>query len=133
MNAEIIVAQMLNTAAITNIVGSRKALSQLPENTAFPALVYQIIDNIPDPNLDYAHPTGQLARARVQFNPLAATIAEVKNIHNALRSVFDFKHNTLVGTKLVMSCRLNFLGTIEKDNDAGIWTQPADYTLAYYE
>jgi len=133
MNAELIVSQMLATPTITNLVGNRKALYQLPENTAFPALVYQIIDNVPDPNLDYVHPAGQLARARIQFNPLAATIAEVKNIHNALRVVFDFKHNTLVGSKRIMSCRLNFLGTMEKDNEAGVWTQPADYTLAYYE
>jgi len=133
MNAEIIIGQMLNTATITNIVGNRRALYQLPENSAFPAIVYQVIDDVPDPNLDYARPSGQLARARVQFNPIAATIPEVKNIHSALRVVFDFKHNTLVGTKLIMSCRLNFLGIMEKDNDAGVWTQPADYTLAYYE
>lgn len=132
MNAEIVVATMLSASSITNLVGNRKALSQLPQNTTFPALVYQVINNTPDPMLDYAN-SPQLARSRVQFNPLAATIGELKSIHSALRTVFDFQHNIVVGGVTVMSCRLDFMGVVEKDNDAGIWTQPADYLLTYYE
>jgi hypothetical protein len=69
----------------------------------------------------------------VQINPLAATIAEVKSIHAALRAVMDFKHSQTVAGKLVMSCRLDLMGLLDKDNDAGVWTQPADYVLQWYE
>lgn len=132
MNAELVVATMLSDSSITNLVGNRKAVSQLPQNTTFPALVYQVISNMPDPTLDYAS-APQLTRARIQFNPLATSIGEIKSIHSALRGVFDFKHNTVVGSVTVMSCRLEMMGVVEKDNDIGVWTQPADYLLAYYE
>lgn len=132
MNPELIVAALLNHASITALVGTRRALAQLPQNTAMPALVYQVINADPRPNLDYADGP-QMAQARIQFNPLAVTIPEVKAIHSALRSVLDFKHNSTVAGKLVVSCRFSLLGPMDKDNEAGVWTQPADYLLTYYE
>lgn len=132
MNPELIVASLLNHTSITALVGTRRALGQLPQNTAMPALVYQVVNADPRPNLDYSDGP-QLAQARIQFNPLALTIPEVKAIHSALRSVLDFKHNSTVAGKLVVSCRFSLLGPMDKDNEAGVWTQPADYLLAYYE
>jgi hypothetical protein len=130
MNAEQIVAAMLSAAGVTALVGARRALRQLPTNTAMPALVYQVISSDPTPELALRT---RLARARVQINPLAATIAEVKSIHAAVRAVMDFKHSQTVAGKLVMSCRLDLMGLLDKDNDAGVWTQPADYVLQWYE
>jgi hypothetical protein len=132
MNPELIVSALINHASITALVGTRRALGQLPQNTAMPALVYQVINADPRPNLNYAS-GAQRAQARIQFNPLAITIPEVKAIHAALRSVLDFKHNSIVAGKLIVSCRFDLLGPMDKDNEAGIWTQPADYILAYYE
>ena len=132
MNPELIVAALINHASITALVGARRALGQLPQNSAMPALVYQVLNADPRPNLNYASGP-QLAYSRIQFNPLALTIPEVKSIHSALRSVLDFKHNSTVAGKLVVSCRFDLLGPVDKDNEAGIWTQPADYILAYYE
>lgn len=132
MNPELIVAALLNHPSITALVGTRRALAQLPQNTAMPAIVYNVLNADPRPNLDYADGP-QMAQARIQLNPLALTIPEVKAIHSALRAVLDFKHNSTVAGKLVVSCRFNLLGPMDKDNEAGIWTQPADYLLAYYE
>ena len=132
MNAEIIVASLLNNAAITNIVGARRALGQLPQNTAMPALVYQIIDGVPEPNVAY-QVGAQRALARIQINPLGLTIPDVKSIHAAVRSVLDFKHQQTVAGKLVISCRFDTMREISKDIDSGIWTQSADYILRYYE
>jgi hypothetical protein len=132
MNPELIVSALINHASIIALVGTRRALGQLPQNTAMPALVYQVINADPRPNLNYAS-GAQRAQARIQFNPLAITIPEVKAIHAALRSVLDFKHNSIVAGKLIVSCRFDLLGPMDKDNEAGIWTQPADYILAYYE
>ena len=132
MNAEIIVAALLNSTGINALVGTRKALGQLPQNTAYPAIVYQLIDNMPMPNVAYQY-GAQRARARIQINPLAQTVAEIKSIHAAIRNVLDFKHQQTIAGKLVISCRLEMMQPMEKDIDANIWTQAVDYILDYYE
>jgi hypothetical protein len=131
MSAELIVASMLNVAGVTSLVGSKRALSQLPANTKPPALVYQIVSQMPEPHLRLTE--AQMARARVQINPLALTIAEVKSIHAAVRTAMDFKHQQTIASKVVISCRADMLGPIEKDDETGIWTQPQDFILLFYE
>lgn len=131
MNPELIIAAMLNQAGITALVGNRRALGQLPQNSQFPAIVYQVIDGQPQPGLNYS--VDDLAMARIQINPLAVTLAEVKNIHAAVRTGLDFTHHQTYAGKLVMSCRFDQLGPIDRDEEMGIWTQPADYMLRWYE
>lgn len=132
MNPEIIVGALLNAPAITALVGDRKALAQLPQGTAMPAIVYQVIDAQPRPNVNYAGEPN-MAVARIQINPLAQSIPQLKSIHAALRSVLDFKHDTIVAGKRVVSCRFSMLGPMDRDNEAGVWTQPADYVVIWYE
>jgi hypothetical protein len=132
MNPELIVAAMLNTQGISALVGTRRAMTQLPQNTAFPALVYTVIDDIPLPNLRF-NVVPQRAQARVQINPLAKTIAEVKAIHEQVRLAMDFKLQQTFAGKTVITSRLDIFGTPEKDLDTGIWTQSADYLMSYYE
>lgn len=131
MQPELVAAALLSQAGISAIVGTRIALAQLPQNTAFPALAYTIISAVPKPTLSAAG--SQMAMARIQVNPLAATVAGVKEIHAAIRTALDFKHQQTFAGKLVVSCRFDNLGPMDKDNDAGVWTQPADYMLYYYE
>ena len=132
MNPEPIIAAMLNTQGISALVGTRRAMTQLPQNTTFPALVYTVIDDIPLPNLRFSD-VPQRAQARVQINPLAKTIAEVKAIHEQVRLAMDFKLQQIFAGKTVISSRLDIFGTPEKDLDTGIWTQSADYLMSYYE
>lgn len=132
MNAEIIISTLLGNAAITALVGNRRALFQLPQNTAMPAVVYNLIDNVPEPVVAYQEGP-QRARSRVQINVLANTIAEVKSIHATIRSVLDFTHQTTVAGKNVVSCRVDIMGPMDKDPDTGVFNQPIDYILQYYE
>jgi ribosome maturation protein Sdo1 len=132
MNPELIVAAMLNVAGVTNLVGNRRAMGQLPQNTAFPALVYTIVDATPMPHLNYSVER-QMARARIQINPIAKSIPEVKSILDAIRAAMDFKLQQVYATKTVISSRLELLGPIEKDDDLGVWTQSVDYMLMWYE
>jgi len=132
MSAEAIVAAFMNDASITALVSTRKALAQLPQNTTFPALVYTVISLVPKPIVAY-QTTAQRARARVQINPIATTQASVIAIHAAVRAVMDFKHQTTVGGHIVVSSRLDMIGPIERDVDAGVWTQPADYQILFVE
>jgi hypothetical protein len=131
MNPELIVASLLNVSGITALVGTKISLNQMSPNAKPPALVYQIIDALPMPNLNFTEPG--MARARVQINPLALSIPEVKTILSAVRTALDFKHQSTVATKNVVSCRFNLLGPMDKDNETGIWTQSADFILQYYE
>ena len=132
MNAELIIASLLSDASIIALVGNRRALYQLPQNTSYPALVYNLIDGIPQPNVAYQNGP-QRAQARIQINPLALTVGEIKSIHSAIRNVLDFKHQQTIAGKLVVSCRFDSMQPMEKDLDANIWTQSADYILSYYE
>lgn len=131
MNPEIIVASLLNVSGITALVGAKISLNQMSPNAKPPALVYQIIDALPMPNLNFNE--SAMARARVQINPLALSIPEVKTILSAVRTALDFKHQSTVATKRVVSCRFDSLGPMDKDNETGIWTQSADFILQYYE
>ena len=132
MNAELIISTLLSDASIVALVGNRRALYQLPQNTAYPAVVYNLIDGIPQPNVAYQNGP-QRAQARIQINPLALTVGEIKSIHSANRNVLDFKHQQTIAGKLVVSCRFDSMQPIEKDLDANIFTQSADYILSYYE
>jgi len=131
MNPELVAAALLSQSGISSIIGTRLALAQLPQNTGYPALVYTIISAVPKPNV--AATGSQLAMARIQVNPLAETVAGVKSIHAAIRTALDFKHQQIFANKLVVSCRLGNMGSVEKDNETGVWTQPVDYMLYYYE
>lgn len=131
MNAEIIAAQLLNAPGIVALVGAKRALSRLPTNTKPPALVYQVVDSVPMPNVNFTEPA--MARARIQVNPLSTSIPELKSIHAAVRAALDFKHQVTIGGKLVVSCRLDLIGPVDRDDETGIWTQNADYVLQYYE
>jgi hypothetical protein len=132
MNVEVIVAAFLNHPTITALVGNRRALYQLPQNSAMPAIVYNIIDNIPQPVVNFSEGP-QMARARVQINVLANTIAEVKNIHAAIRARMDFKHHQTVANKLVVSSRIDIMGPMDRDENTGVFNQPTDYFVMYYE
>jgi len=132
MNAEIIIANLLNVSNVTNLVGSRRALGQLPQNTSMPALVYNIVDGIAEPNIAY-QVGAQRAFARIQINPLALTVPELKSINEAVRTALDFKHQQTVAGKLIISCRFDSIREVNRDIDSGIWTQAVDYILRYYE
>ena len=132
ISAELLIATMLNTPSIVALVGTRRALVQLPPNTPMPALVYTVIDSKPTPTVAYQFGE-QRALARIQINPLATTIGELKAIHEAVRTVLDFKHQTIVVDQKVISCRLDLMGPVDKDTDAGVWTQPYDYLLNFVE
>jgi len=132
MNPEEIIATWLGDSTITALVGDRSALSQLPANSIFPAIVYNIVDSTPQPNVA-AQGENELAQCRIQLNPVAKTIPEIKNIANALRVLLDFKHNVTIASKTVVSMRLLDMGPLEKDNDSGLFTQRYDYRMFWYE
>lgn len=133
MSPQRLIATWLQDSSITDLVGTRKALGRLKQGSTYPALVYQIITGKPQPNVDYKNGP-QLAKFRVQFNPMALKITDVEVIAAAIRQLMDFKHQVMVGQNKVVSSRLDNVGPIEPDlDDASIYTQPIDYIVWYYE
>jgi len=130
LQAETLVSSLLNVPAVIDLVGDKRALARLPHNAHMPALVYNVLNDIPDPMVNYR--TSTLHKARVQLNPLAKSIGEVKQIQQAIETAMNFKQNVPVGQALLIWCRLDLTGQMDKDDETGVWTQPVDYILQYY-
>ena len=130
MTPELLTATFLAQSTVT-AVASSVALSQLPKGAAFPAIVYQTIDLVPQRNVN--HLDGTLAQARVQITGIAKSIAELKSVLAAVRTVMDYQHNVTVGGATVVSSRFASMGFVDRDNESGLWVQSADYLVLFYE
>lgn len=134
MNVRPVIAAYMQDPVIAALVGDRVALAQIPQIGSFaPQMEYNIISDNEEPEVQYNGTAGVLCRARVQFNPWAQTMAQVEAVHAALRAVMNYRHQITVGGKLLISVRVDLVGPASKDNDAGLWTQPVDYVLRYYD
>lgn len=132
MTIEAIVHSMLSDGRVAAKVADRVALARLPQNTPYPALVYRVVSVTPTSTVDCLT-TPQRAAARVQINPLAIDAVDVTAIHAAVREVMDLRLGEQIAGKHVVSCRLEFVGQMDRDDTAGVWTQPVDYRIAWYE
>lgn len=133
MNPERLIGVWLRSLpALAALVGNRIALAQLPQGTQYPALVFTVVDAVPQPVVDPFN-RSQRVRARVQMNALAADMAGVKAIQAVLRTALDFQHQRQIDGKTVVSSRADILGPSSKDNEAGVYTQSQDYVIHYYE
>ena len=130
MQIELVVNELLNAEVVTAIVGDKRALARLPHETKMPAIVYNVVSDVPNVMVDYSKPT--LYKARVQINPLALTIAEVKQIQDAIHEAMNFKQNIHVGEALLVWCRLDLISEMDKSDETNVWTQSVDYLIDYY-
>ena len=130
MTPELLTATFLNQSTVT-AVASSVALSQLPKGATFPAIVYQTIDLVPQRNVN--HLDGTLAQARVQITGIAKSIADLKSVLAAVRTVMDYQHNVTMGGATVVSSRFASMGFVDRDNESGLWVQSADYLILFYE
>lgn len=132
MNPEIIISTWLQDASIAALIGSRYSTPVLPRNTEYPALVFNLVDAFPRPFVG-AKTERELAQARIQFNPIAKNIADIKSIADAMRALFDCQNQQTIAGKLVVSMRLADVGAFEKDIDSGLFMQRYDYIMMWYE
>ena len=132
MNPELIISTWLQDASISALISDRYATPYLPAGSEFPALTFNLVDAFPRPFVA-AQTERELAQCRVQFNPIAKSVAELKTIAAALRHLLDFKHRQTIAGKLVVSMRLIDAGPLEKDIDSGLFIQRFDYRMMWYE
>jgi len=124
-------AALLNQPAITAIVGTCRALNELPAGTALPALAYTIVDINPS---DYLGSADGYEAMRVQVNPLATTIAQVEQMHAAIHGALHGMAGVTLAAKRVIQVRRDIAGPDDKfTDDAGAvtWTSPRDYIVIY--
>lgn len=124
-------AALLNQPAITALVGTRRALKQLPAGTALPALVYTVVDVNPE---TYVNDAAGYEAMRVQVNPLAATIGAVQQIHDAVQQALDGMAQATVAGRRVIQVRRDVAGPEDSTTDdagAVVWTWPRDYIVIF--
>jgi hypothetical protein len=118
MSANKIVYNILsNNAALTALISTRLNPVRIPQESAFPAVSYQLISDIPNPTKS-GHSRTEFVR--VQVNAYGVTLASAESVSSAIRTAFEAVNlpNTFNGIK----CQ-----TIEFDNEI----QTADDTAAF--
>lgn len=131
MRAELVIVSLLNVAAVTAIVGTRAARVRLPQNTAYPALVYEQVDGTPVPPIT-ANAGGNLSRARVQVTALSRTLTEMDSLLEAVRVACSFKSG-LINTVQVVSVLPDSVQPVLRDDDAAVFYQSMDFMVTYFE
>lgn len=131
MSAELITAALLNVSGVTSLVGTRRAVSQLPQGTAMPALVYESISTMPVMAVNASF-GAQLLMSRMQVTALADNAAGVDSVLSAVMVAMNLKSGTYA-TKSVVSVVRDLRTGISKDNDAGIWYASQDFIIHFYE
>ena len=130
MTPELIIKNLITVAGVTALVGDRIACELLPQNSSYPALVYSVISDVPQYTLNVKG-DAQYSRARIQINPIAKTIAEVKAVHAAILAAINWTINQDTIENRILSCWRDSTGALSRDDDLGLWTQPADFMLLY--
>jgi hypothetical protein len=131
MSIELITSALLNVSGVTVLVGDRRALSQLPQGAAMPAVVYEGISTTPQLTMNAASGP-QLLISRVQITALALNPGDVAAILTAVMAALNLKSGTYAG-KQVASVIRDIKTSITKDNDAGVWYGSQDFMVHWYE
>ena len=126
MNDASFCAALLQSPAITALIGNCAGLAQLRQGWALPALVYQVISSNDRPYVaGYAEPGPRTLR--LQINPLATTVDAVEAIHAAVRAAV-LQASQADGVRIV-HVETAGQGLYDKDETSGAWTRPADYLV----
>ena len=131
MSAELIASELLNVAGVTALVSTRRAMGQLPQNSAMPAVVYDVVDPVPIITMNAASGP-QLMRSRIQVTALASLPGGVDQVLTAVMTALNLKSGTYA-TKTVIAVVRDMRTQIIKDNDAGVWYASQDFIAHWYE
>lgn len=131
MRSELVVSSLLNVAGVTSIVGNRMARVRLPQNTDWPALVYEQISGSPILPID-ATAGGNISQARVQVTALARQFDQMDSLLEAVRVACNFKSG-IINTVTVISVLPDATQPVLRDDDAAVFYQSMDFQVTYLE
>jgi ribonuclease PH len=118
MSANKIVYNILsNNAALTALISTRLNPVRIPQESAFPAVSYNLISQVPNPTKS-GHSRTEFAR--VQVNAYGTSLSSAQAVASAIRTAFEAV--TLPGTFNGIKCQ-----TLEYDGE----NQTADDTAAF--
>jgi hypothetical protein len=118
MSANKIVYNILSTnAALTALISTRLNPVRIPQESAFPAVSYNLISQVPNPTKS-GHSRTEFAR--VQVNAYGTSLSSAQAVASAIRTAFEAV--TLPGTFNGIKCQ-----TLEYDGE----NQTADDTAAF--
>jgi hypothetical protein len=132
MSANKIVYNILsNNAALTALISTRLNPVRIPQESAFPAVSYQLISEIPNPTKS-GHSRTEFAR--VQVNAYGVTLASAESVASAIRNAFEVV--TLPATFNTIKCQtIEFDGMLETADDtaafAGLYQISQDYIINF--
>jgi len=123
--------QLLAASAVTAVVADRIWPAQLPQGTAYPAIVITHISTVPLPTLDAFSAFG-LMRSRVQVTVLANDYATQKALLDAVQQACNFQRGTFNGVKVNSTTR-DLIGPDLRDDDRSVYLQSVDFLVVFVE
>ena len=132
MSANKIVYNILsNNAALTALISTRLNPIRIPQESAFPAVSYQLVSEIPNPTKS-GHSRTEFAR--VQVNAYGITLASTESVASAIRTAFEAV--TLPATFNTIKCQtIEFDGELQTADDtaafAGLYQISQDYIINF--
>lgn len=130
MSANKIVYSILNNnAALTALISTRLNPVRIPQESAFPAVSYQLVSEVPNPTKS-GHSRTEFAR--VQINAYGVTLASAESVAFAIRTAFEVV--TLPATFNTIKCQtIEFDGELQTADDtaafAGLYQISQDYII----
>lgn len=129
MTPEKIVKTLLESAsAVTALTQLRLYDQNRPESDPLPAVVWELISDVPAPPIRAGAGT-QPTAARMQINCLATTVAAAKNLAQAVIAACDLKSGTIAGATVMGTFCSR--GPSSYDKDVDIYMQPIDLVIHY--
>ena len=132
MSANKIVYSILsNNAALTALISTRLNTVRIPKESAFPAVSYQLVSEVPNPTKS-GHSRTEFAR--VQVNAYGLTLASADSVASAIRTAFEVV--TLPATFNTIKCQtIEFDGELQTADDtaafAGLYQISQDYIINF--
>ena len=132
MSANKIVYNILsNNAALTALISTRLNPVRIPQESAFPAVSYQLVSEVPNPTKS-GHSRTEFAR--VQVNAYGLTLSSADSVASAIRTAFEVV--TLPATFNTIKCQtIEFDGELQTADDtaafAGLYQISQDYIINF--
>jgi hypothetical protein len=132
MSANKIVYNILSTnAALTALISTRLNPVRIPQESAFPAVSYNLISQVPNPTKS-GHSRTEFAR--VQVNAYGTSLSSAQAVASAIRTAFEAV--TLPGTFNGIKCQtLEYDGENHTADDtaafAGLYQISQDYLINF--
>jgi hypothetical protein len=124
-------AQLLGAGSVTSMVADRIWPAQVPQGTAYPALVITHISTVPQPTVD-AFAEFQLMRSRIQVTALANDYATQKTLLDLVQQACNFQRGIFNGVRVSSTTR-DLIGPDLRDDDRSVYVQSVDFIVLFFE